>query len=309
MKLHTLTIPDDAADLPHWLERRLMAPDFARFVAELSAHFPDASPRPDFDRWLPVALEEGLGSVPPELLRRLLRHPVALSAFQARVVEEGGPFWDDVADCSDGLTGAFECGKRSLDRILAADDPDSAPTRGPAAPPRAIPSEGTPRPSARLYKTWAAISTAIAACLATAVGIMATRAPDEPPFPKSQIAWGWGKPGGLAADQTNPRDYLAKLADNAEEWSRFQPADPAGLGTRIAELRTGCTKLMHSPYGPLAPADKAWLLDHCRSWARAMDGHQQALDAGSDPLAVREGIDRTVKEIAATLREKAARLG
>ena len=43
MTLHTLTIPDDPAELPRWLERRLVAPDFGRFVAELSAHFPAAA--------------------------------------------------------------------------------------------------------------------------------------------------------------------------------------------------------------------------------------------------------------------------
>ena len=40
MTLVTMTIPDDPAELPRWLERRLVAPDFGQFIAELSAHFP-----------------------------------------------------------------------------------------------------------------------------------------------------------------------------------------------------------------------------------------------------------------------------
>src|SRR5262249_52905345 len=100
--------------------------------------------------------------------------------------------------------------------------------------------------------------------------------------------------------------YLNKLADNVEEWSQYQPTDAEGVGTRIAELRIGCTRLMHSTYGPLNPADKAWLLDHCRAWAKLLDGHQQALDSGAEPLKVRGEVDETVRTIAATLREKAS---
>ena len=63
MTLLTMTIPDDPAELPRWLERRLMAPDFGRFIAELAAHFPatsaDAQSRHLLDRWLPVALANG----------------------------------------------------------------------------------------------------------------------------------------------------------------------------------------------------------------------------------------------------------
>jgi hypothetical protein len=50
-------------------------------------------------------------------------------------------------------------------------------------------------------------------------------------------------------------------------------------------------------------------LERCRAWARALDGHQQALDAGTDPLAVRAAVDETVREMAASLREKAKQIG
>ena len=98
------------------------------------------------------------------------------------------------------------------------------------------------------------------------------------------------------------------MATNVEEWSLHRPSDPTGLGIRIAEFRTGCTRLMHSAYGPLSPADKAWLLEQCRAWAKALDGHLQALDGGADPLAVRAGVDETVRVVAATLRERAKQL-
>jgi hypothetical protein len=40
-----------------------------------------------------------------------------------------------------------------------------------------------------------------------------------------------------------------------------------------------------------------------------LDGHQQALDAGADPLTVRAAVDEAVRVIAGTLREKAKRVG
>lgn len=304
MTLSTLTIPDDPAELPHWLERRLMAPDFGRFVSELSAHFPakpdTVTPRHLFDRWLPVALKDGLDAIPSDVIHRFLKDPVALAALQERVATDGGAYWDEVTERSDDLTGAFARGKLALERTFSGGT--STPNGS------TVPKMLVKRTAGRGYKTWAIVSTSVAACLALAVGLLVVRGPGESPIPKAQIAWGWGKPSGLATDGSNAKNYLNKLADNAEEWSLHQPNDSAGVGIRIAELRIGCTRLMHSSYGPLTAAEKAWLLEQCRAWAKILDGHQQSLDGGMDPLAVRAEVDETVRAIAATLRDKAKRL-
>ena len=301
MTLLTMTVPDDPSELPRWLEQRLMAPDFGRFVAELSAHFSAApgaaQPLHLLDRWLPVALEEGLDPIPAEVLMQLLRHPAVLTALQERIVTDGGAYWDDVPDTSDDLSERVERGKLSLEPLLSAD-----------ASPSAVPS-GVKRTSGRGYKVLALVSTGTAACLAAVIVWQTVSGPSDPSLPKAQIAWGWGKPGGAAADESNPRDYLNRLAASAEEWSLHQPSDPTGVGTRLAELRLGCTRLMHSTYGPLTPADRTWLLERCRAWAKVLDEHQQALDAGADALAVRAAVDETVREIATTLREKARQVG
>lgn len=317
MTLHTMTVPDDPSELPRWLEGRFMAPDFGRFIAELLAHFPAASGSTPshqvLEQWLPVALEEGLEPLPPEVLNQLLRHPATLAAFQERIVTDGGAYWDDVLERSENLSAAFERGKHSLEQILSADRPrlksKAASNVRPNIKSKASLSKVAKRTAGRGYKIWALVSTGIAACMAVAVGLMAVRGPDEPSVPKSQIAWGWGKPSGLAADQSNPKAYLNKLAANAEEWSLHQPTDAPGIGARIAEFRLGCTRLMHSPYGPLVQADKDWLLEHCRQWARMLDAHQQALDNGADPLTVRAEVNETVRKIATTLREKAKQVG
>jgi len=312
-----MTVPDEPSELPRWLERRLMAPDFGRFVAELLAHFPATAGsvplRHLLDRPLQAALTEGLEPVPPEVLSQLLKHPSLLVVFQERIVMDGGAYWDDVISRSDDLSEPFERGKRSLERMLSANTSPSNNTVVRKAVPRATPTSvrsGTAkRTGGRGYKIWAIGSTGVAACLIVAVGCLAFLGSNDPAPPKSQIAWGWGKPSGLAADQSSARDYLNKLAANVEEWSLHQPGDSAGVGARIAEFRAGCTRLMHSTYGPLTPADKAWLLEQCRAWAKVLDAHQQALDNGADPPAVRAEVDETVRSIAASLREKAKQVG
>lgn len=320
MTLRTLSIPDEPSELPRWLEGRLVAPDFGLFVSELLAHFPsddDSAPsRELFDQWLPVALIDGLESIPAQVLTQLLRHPAALAEFQEQIVTDGGPHWDEVIERSNDLARSFNRGRRSLDNILSQDALPSkrkairrtTPKATTRSVLRALPSEVANRTGRRGYKIWAIISSSVAVCLTVAVGVLLVRELDEPPVPKAQIAWGWGKPSGLAANETNAKSYLNKLAANAEEWSQHQPSDAVGVGTRIAELRIGCTRLMHSTYGPLKPDDKTWLLEHCREWAKALDGHQQALDSGSDPLVVRAEVDETVRSIAATLREKTKHL-
>jgi hypothetical protein len=316
-----MTIPDDTSELPHWLEGRLMAPDFRRFVAELLALFPTtpgvSPPRQLFDQWLPKALAEGLDQIPMEVLNQLIKHPVALAMFQERIVTDGGAYWDEVLDRSDDLSAVFERGKKSIERIISADAPPlkgkaiakATPKTTSKAKSKAVPSEVVKSTGGRGYKIWAFVSTGVAACLAMAVGYYSIQQLGEQPIPKSQIAWGWGKPSGLAAGGSNAKDYLNKLADNAEEWWQHQPGDAVGVGTRIAEFRIGCTRLMHSTYGPLKAEDKAWLLEHCREWAKKLDAHQQTLDTGADPKTVRADVDETVRGIATTLREKAKQLG
>ena len=311
MTLHTLTIPDDPAELPRWLERRLMAPDFGGFVAELQAHFPyspkSAPPRKLFERWTPVALESGLETIPLDFLQKLLTSPASLATFQERITTDGGAYWDDVADRSDDLSAAFECGKDSLEDVLSANTVPSK--RIVIVEPKTVQSEHMRRNRERGYKIWAIVSSGLAACLAVAIGLQLLNGPGESPILKSQIAWGWGKPSGLALDQSGAREYLNQLATNVEEWSLYRPSDAAGVGLRIAEFRTGCTRLMHSTYGTIKPDDKAWLLEHCREWAKRLDGHQQALDGGADLLKVQADVDETVKAIVATLREKSKTVG
>ena len=73
MTLVAFTIPDDPAQLPGWLESRLVAPDFGQFVAELAAAYPERGPvlpaRQLLGDWY-RALSDGLGGVPVGVLQQ-----------------------------------------------------------------------------------------------------------------------------------------------------------------------------------------------------------------------------------------------
>ena len=293
MTLIAFTVPDDPAALPAWFERRLLAPDFGRFVAELTATFPSAGPASAQDLlgdWYEYALDAGFDQVPAKRLRRLLRQPSCLLGLQEAVLTEGGVWWDEVAADADGHDAAVARGRAHHAALFAA--PPAQTDRQPKR--------------VRTYKAWATVATALAACLLFVVGYLAWPTEREPRGQFEKIAWGWGRPGGLANDATNRADYLNGLAKSADEWFEQRPTHAPVVGQRIAELRAGCSKLILSSYGPLPPDDKTWLLAKCREWAAAMDRHLAAVESGADPVGVRTEVDETIRGISTALRDRAA---
>ena len=98
MRLHALEIPDDPAELPGWLERQLTGLDLAALVAELEAvHGPGAVPTPTLPDLLgerrDAVLSGGLGVLPTDSLRPLLRHPELLLELQELVLHVGTNEW------------------------------------------------------------------------------------------------------------------------------------------------------------------------------------------------------------------------
>ncbi len=295
MTLVAFTLPDDPTALPAWLERRLLAPDLGRFVSELSAAHPDdgtQSAEKLLGDWYPHVLEDGFAQVPVKRLRKLLRRPSCLLDLQEAILIEGSPHWDAVADAEEGFADAQERGKFALEKLLVK--------------PRVVERRPTPPKRGRTYKTWAMAATALAACLLVTVGVLVWPSEETPRGKFEPVAWGWGRPGGLAADATDRAAYLKGLAKSADEWFEQRPTAAAAVGQRIAELRAGCSKLILSNYGPLPPDEKAWLIEKCKEWSRAMDAHLAAAEAGGDPVAVRGDVDATVRGISQTLRARAA---
>jgi hypothetical protein len=338
--LIAFTIPAEPAELPGWLERRLVAPDFARFIAELRATHPEPARthipvRLILGDWFSKVLSDGFAGVPVELLRQLLQQPRALFDLQAAVLSEGGHYWDEVAKKADELTAAVNRGKTALEAILGTAMRRPAPPRPAEPPPQQTsppppPYEANPRRdsgafvnslyetksqsarrnrSSRAYRIWALASTAIAACLLVAVVVLALR--DKAPHATQTAAvnWGWAKPDGIPQHKLKPSEYLNSLATTAGEWFDKRPDDAAGLAKRLNEFRTGCSQLILSPHTSLAPVDREWLVEKCRLWAKKLDEHITALETGSEPLKVREAADETIHKLQGALRERATQMG
>ena len=100
-------------------------------------------------------------------------------------------------------------------------------------------------------------------------------------------------------------DYLNRLADGAREWFNTRPDRPPALVRRIAEFRQGCSVLIRSPHRPLSAEDRDWLVEKCRAWAAKFDGYSAAVEAGEDPLKVRNEADETINRLIDTLRGRA----
>jgi hypothetical protein len=305
MNLILMDIPDDPAALAGWLERRLVGPDLAALVAELSAvHGSAGSPGPAglLDEYREAILARGLGALPAAAVGQLLRRPAALLDLQELVLAEGGPYWQRLAAQSAAFAESADRGRRRLEAILDADGPAGvAELRRPAVP---------------WYRRPWVVSLATAAAVLLVVYLV--RRSSEPlphereqvevkPPPAAPPVWGWEKPGALREDGPAPA-YLRRLADAAEEWSDKRPDDAAALARRIGELRQGCSLLIFAEHKPLAAVDRDWLVRRCRRWAEQLDRQQAALEAGQPVAQVQAEADEIVKQIVKVLRTRAVSL-
>jgi hypothetical protein len=297
MKLHALDIPDDPARVPRWLERHLVGLDLAELVAELEAvHGPTAA-SPMLGEVLgsrrEAVLASGLSALPPHAIGQLLRRPRLLLELQEMVLASGGGYWNRVGPPSDELASRVERGRRSLPALLSGASPGAAPA-GPIL---------TPARPVAWYRHPAFVSLATAASVLALV-VVHERTRPVAPITSASVGWGWSRPGALPQDQP-PASYLDHLADAAEDWFQTRPDDPLALARRIAEFRQGCSVLILAPHRPLSPADRAWLIEKCRAWAAKLDANLAAVEAGEDPLRVRDEADATIQGLIGALRERA----
>jgi hypothetical protein len=313
MMLLSMTIPDDPAELAAWLEQRLTAPDFGRFVAELTALHPD-TPRESLPArqllgaHLREALDAGLRRVPVDVLRQLLRRPDTLTELQELLLTEGGRYWDDVLQRAEGWQPLVESGRHSLGGLLGPDPEVVKFTKQNARPP-ADPVTLPFRKPEKGYRRLALFGAALAACVAVVVTVLVLNRGQAPVDPPPSVAWGWAKPGGIPSGEQKPQEYLTRLASSGEEWFEKRPDDVAGLKQRLTEMLQGCGMLIAAKHQPLAKADQDWLVERCRVWAGKFDEQLAALAGGADVLQVREQADVTVRNLARALRARAQSVG
>ena len=309
--LYVFDIPNDDALLANWLQAQIAGPHLGELVAELDALqetdlLPGSRDRrngsspgePTLDAVLGGRLsdvcERGLEDVPATLVRRLFRHPDLLIELQAHVLAQPTAFWDQKLTESLDLSETVDTGWLRLIKGLGITEA----ARGREQSVRDRPANRRTKPA-----RWFVAGLATAAAVAAVAFVVQDR------FVGSQVVarvgWGWNQRHPLPNNL--PRsEYLGLLADLSEEWRRERPDQSAALAQRINEFRAGCSRLILSEHPSLPPADRKWLTDKCRAWAKTLDGHLAALEAGQDALVVRDQVDGTIQSLAKALRDRAA---
>lgn len=283
MTLHLAALPEEAAELARWLERKVAGLDLPELVAELSILFPPNASAPKLGELLgrhaSAILKEGLSALPEQQLRSLLEHPNRLYDLQEWVLGEDSSYWRKVGDDSD--LGA----RASIGKARTCVD-DDVPT--------VIPMRKRPW-------RWA-MASSLATAAVLLIGLWLAR-----PFLGLQApapGWGWNQSGILAQAKT-ASEHLNQLADGADEWFNKIPATKPELGARIAEMRRGCSLLILGEHPQLNKEQRDWLIGKCKAWAEKLDQQLAALEGGASLAEVQRNTDVVVRNLTKALREKA----
>jgi hypothetical protein len=297
MSLAIESVPDAPDRLLQWFEERMVGGALRALVAELAALHNAAPPHDSIrDRIGPAGIEavlrSGLGALAPaegrELARHLLSQPYHLLELQALVLAEGGPYWD-----------ALPRPPELLDRVARGGELLARKLLPPLAQP-VPPTSDRAAPWSR--STWFAVAATAVLVFVVTFAAMRIFAPAPAPDPGASVArWGWAKPGGIPTEPGRA-EYLAALADRAEEWFDERPTDAPALTRRLAEFHRGCSALLFAPHESLAAGQRDELRRKCRDWAQKFEGYLADLEAGEDPVAVRARADTTVRKLIETLR-------
>lgn len=285
MTVHALDVPETEA-IPAWLDRHVVGPHLASLVAELTAVHGDAEPQTleqSLGDRLDAVLANGLAAAGPEGCAALLRSPRGLLELQERVVVEGGSHWDEVAS-STGVDILLDGGWKRLHRSIEDDR--------------------SPAPVVRVASWRTTVLASLLTAAATVLVMLGLRDLSSDPAPAKPSGWGWNRPGALAANETRS-DYLAGLADSAEEWFKKRPESAEDVAARLLQFRHGCSTLILATHEPLTDEDRTWLRGKCRAWAVKLDAHLVALEADGDPLEVRAAADETIRSLIGALRTRA----
>ncbi len=320
-----LEIPDDPAQIARWIETVLVGPDVGRLVREIeiTQEVTGRSPKPTpaIDKVLaefrtPV-LERGLGELPYERVRLLLRYPRTLLELQELVFVEGREYWSGLprpAELVEATTSQLKKINQAIaDKDLIGDQPvrPIASERAVALPENA----GKARELSSTKRHWM-FSPAGTLALATAASVAFFFVGNwyaEQGFDggigaglvvQVDQSWGWDRPGILAA-KLDRSAYLNHLANLAAEWSSERPASASDLKTRIEQFRHSCDTLIAAQHSQLTQSDKDWVVERCKVWAGKLDEQLAALNQTSNLQAVLDATDAIANSLVTALRERA----
>ena len=342
MSLFAMDMPETHAELVEWLEQHLVGLNLASLVAELTAvhgRSDDGETLGDIlGTQIPDVIENGLNILDTKQVRSLIRHPSHLIDLQELVLAAGSQHWSkrmtDTAD--DQFERIAETGWRRVKLAIAPptgtfkEDSETRPSSletvtGDSATQVSVPTlrmteqMQTGKVADRRTSMWRYVLAAAAMLMLGVLGLQQAGVLNLPINPGRQqvtqndppvepaatpTGWGWDKPGAIPGE--GPADaYLTQLATAADDWFKKRPDDAAGVKTRITQFRDGCSTLIDSPHDPLAVEDREWLVEKCKVWRGKLDEQLAAIDAGTDPLTVRESTDEIVTKLMTALRTRA----
>jgi len=308
MTIQILNIPDTRQELATWLDRQLVDLHLAQLVAELEYVAEDLNP-PDFDvdsldeilgDRRDSVLESGLRALDYDQCAALLTCPALLLDLQELVLIHGGRYWQRLLESETPAPQQVAKAKRKS-------EPKSAPVL--LEPVKAA-------SSSRTIAGWIVAVTTLVVLVSVGVWyqtpdlppvnqVAEDNEPDKPGVTPTMIAstWGFDNPAGFDDSQT-PSEYLNQLAEMASAWFNKRPESAEDLKVRLAQFRHGCETLLNAPHTALAPEDREWLKERCRTWAARIDAHHAAVES-ENVLAVREEADETINRLINALRMKA----
>ncbi len=289
-----LTMPDDPATLPTWLEERLLSPDLPQLVAELTVlHGQPADTQGAkllssladvLGRDADSVLDLGLTALPRARLSQMLRQPKLLLELRDLVLSAGGRYWDQGGSNDDLARRAVHVAGRVRATVAL------------------VPPNAQPRTTRRGW-TYAVTAMAAAAAVLFVVYLLGFRPPDRTTPQLTAANWGFARLNKLPRDAGDAA-VLAKLADLAAEWSKTRPESAEGLAQRLGQFRQGCAALQLADNLPLSAPQRQWLRLRCGDWAAAFDAHLRRLEETHDVAGVQAAADKTADRIAQELRER-----
>lgn len=289
MKLVSLTLPDDSADWPAWLEQQLMGVELQTLIRELEILAPQPAPPPDLDdvigdHW-PLVFERGLGSLGHERIRQLIRHPRLLLDLQEQVLISGGSYWRALPPDEAASRGS----QRVRERVNQELNRQSLDATSPMAA-----RQKSPRTERSRAISWVA---ALAASLLAAVGIWNW-------FSTRPESFAWESPQSIAADMP-AEDYGNYLGDALREWwFSDQPESRDELIARLTRFRTACETLIDAQHPQLTAQQRTELVTKCRNWLTKINAHlAEASDEASDLSEVRAESNETVRAATKALQQ------
>ncbi|MCA8987005.1 MAG: hypothetical protein KDA78_05160 [Planctomycetaceae bacterium] len=320
MSIAIYDIPETQEALGKWLDQKLMSCELGQLIAELKFIADEFNPeglQPESLNALlgqerDAVLTGGLAALRHSRLCALLTFPELLLELQELVLVEGGEHWQDqICDVPMGSLSEF-----LQEDELQADAPRIVNFLEPVA-------EQVSQPPRRKGRLLAPMLSAAALVLIGVVAlqypdlwkqgqVQVAEGPDGPQDPSHEqpvmlaSTWGWDSPDALNND-LSASEYLLSLSNSAKAWFNKKPDTQEGVHQRLAEFRHGCETLLNAPHTPLTEADRAWLIEKCKNWAKELDTLVSAANQ-DDPLEVRGKADELIDRLGRVLAEKANEL-